>query len=56
MLSRLASRRRILAFLVFFFPKGCLITLTAIEDADNGHLISIHVERDYNAFSVVRDT
>ena len=44
-----------LALLVFFFLKGCLIILTAIEDADNGHLISIHAERDYSAFSIVRD-
>jgi hypothetical protein len=52
---REALRRSILAFLVLFFLKGCLIVLPAIKHAENGHLVSIHVERDRNAFSVVRD-
>lgn len=42
-----------LAFLVSVFLKSCLIILTAIEDAENGHLIGTHVERDHSAFSVV---
>ena len=33
-------------------PGKCLIILTAIKDAKNGYLVSIHLERDYNAFSV----
>jgi len=34
-----------------FSPQGGKI-LTAIKDAENGYLVSIHLERDHNAFSV----
>jgi hypothetical protein len=41
-----------LTLLVFLFPEGCLLILTAIKDAETGYLVSIHLERDHNAFSV----
>jgi len=43
-----------LALFVFLFLKGCLIFLTAIEDSENGDLVSIRVERDYNTLPVAR--
>jgi hypothetical protein len=46
-----ANKKR-LAVLVFLFLEGCLVILTAIKDAENGYLVSIHLERDHNAFPV----
>jgi hypothetical protein len=40
------------ALLVIPFLEGCLVILTPIKDAENGYLVSIHLERDHNAFSV----
>jgi hypothetical protein len=41
-----------LALLVIPFLEGCLVILTPIKDPENGYLVSIHLERDHNAFSV----
>ena len=37
---------------VILFLEGCLVILTAIKDAENRYLVSIHLERYHNAFSV----
>jgi hypothetical protein len=47
-----AKQNKRLALLVFLFLEGCLVILTAIKDAENGYLVSIHLKRDHNAFEV----
>jgi hypothetical protein len=49
-ITRVQNKR--LALLVILFLEGCLVILTSIKDAENGNLVSIHLERDHDAFSV----